>query len=129
MTNSSGDLQRVVENLRDEGFDLTRLDVGHNTIFDSGFRIDIKVKSEVEMVRKIRLDRGLWLNLTTAENLVLMKLEFWDGKSFESNDAQDLMKILARQRKSLDMGYIQEEALKRRTFAKLAKIEEYLSRT
>jgi hypothetical protein len=129
MTSSAEDLQRVVDMLRKEGFDVTRLDVGHNTIFDEGFRIDIKVKVEVEKVRKIKLGRGLWLNLTTAENLVLMKLEFWDGKSFESNDAQDLMKILVRQRKTLDMSYIQTEALNRRTYAKLAKIEEYLAKT
>lgn len=129
MTNSSDDLKRLVENLRNEGFDLTGLDVGYNTIFDSGFRIDIKVKSEVEVARKVRLGGGLWLNLTTAENLVLMKLEFWDGKSFESNDAQDVMKILARQGKALDMGYVQEQALKQRTFTKLARIQEYLSRT
>lgn len=129
MTSSSEELRRVVDKLRDEGFDVRRLDVGHNTIFDSGFRIDIKVKPQVEAVHKIRLGRWLWLNITTAENLVLMKLEFWDGKSFESNDALDLMKNLARQRKTLDMGYVRAEALKRRSYVKLSKIEEHLSRS
>lgn len=129
MTASSEDLERLVNELRKERFTIRRLEIGHNTTFDGGFRIDIKVKAEVEETRKIRLGRGLWINLTTAENLVLMKLEFWDGTSLESNDAQDLMKILARQGRRLDMRHIRAEALKRRTYAKLAKIEQYLSRT
>ena len=128
MSGSSEDLERVVAELQKEGFKVGRLDIGHNTIFDAGFRIDIKVKAEVEQALKIKLSRGLWLNLTTAENLVLMKLEFWDGESLESNDAQDLMKILARQRRAIDMDYVRAEALKRRTFTKLEKIEQYLSR-
>ena len=127
MTSSPQDLQRVVDEFRKERFNLRRLEVGHNTIFDSGFRIDIKVKTEVEQTRKIKLSRVLSLHITTAENLVLMKLEFWDGTSFESNDAQDLMKILARQRNTLNMTYIRTEALKRRTYQKLFRIEEYLS--
>jgi len=128
MTGSFEDLQRVVHEFRKEGFDLRRLEIGHNTIFDSGFRIDIKVKTEVEETHKIRLGRGLMLNLTTAANLVLTKLEFWDGTSLDSNDAQDIMKILARQRGALDLDYIRKETLKRRTYLKLARIEEYLSK-
>jgi ribulose bisphosphate carboxylase small subunit len=57
-----------------------------------------------------------------------MKLEFWGGTSFESNDAQDIMKIIARQRKHLDMKYVRVEALRRRTYSKLAKIEQYLTK-
>jgi hypothetical protein len=129
MTGSPEDLQRLVNELRKERFTIRRLEIGHNTTFDSGFTIDIKVKTEVEETRKIRLGRGLWINLTTAENLVLMKLEFWDGTSLESNDAQDLMRIFARQGKTLDMRHIRAEALKRRTYAKLTKIEQHLSRT
>ena len=127
MTNSPDDLPKVVEELRKEGFELKSLEIGHNTFFDSGFRIDIKVKSELEERRRVRLTGSLSLNLTTAENLILVKLEFWDGLSFESNDAQDLMKILSRQRKRLDMVQIRSEAMKRRTYRKLAKIEQHLS--
>jgi len=129
MTESSEDLRRVVHELQKEGFDVRELEIGHNTIYDGGFRIDVKVKPEVEETRRIKLSHALRLNLTTAENLVLMKLDFWDGTSFEGNDAQDLMKILARQRRALDMGYVRTEALKRRTYMKLSKIERYLSRT
>jgi len=129
MTDSSEHLARVVNAFQKEGFDLRSLEVGHNTIFDGGFRIDVKVKTELEQAKRIRLSRGLSLNLTTAENLVLMKLDFWDGTSFDGNDAQDLMKILVRQRGAIDMSYIRTEALKRRTYPKLAKIERYLSST
>jgi hypothetical protein len=129
MTDSPEDLQRLASELQKEGFTIGRLEIGHNTTFDSGFRIDIKVKSEVEESRKIKLGRNLWINLTTAENLVLMKLEFWDGVSFESNDAQDIMKILARQGKTLDLTQIRAEALKRRTYAKFVRIEQYLRGT
>jgi len=129
MTSSPDDLRRVAGALRQEGFNARRLEPGHNTIFDSGFRIDIKVKPELEKTHRIRLDHEIWLNLSTAENLILAKLEFWDGKSFESNDAQDVMKIWARQRRKLNLSMIRAEALKRRTYAKLAKIERYLSKT
>ncbi len=129
MTSSPEDLRRVVDALRREGFDARKLEPGHNTIYDSGFRIDIKVKREVEDTRRIRLARRIWLNLTTPENLILAKLEFWDGKTFESNDAQDVMKILARQRRKLNLHMIRSEALRRRTYAKLVKIERYLSKT
>jgi len=129
MTSSPEDLRRVVDALRREGFDARKLEPGHNTIYDSGFRIDIKVKREVEDRRRIRLARRIWLNLTTPENLILAKLEFWDGKTFESNDAQDVMKILARQRRKLNLHMIRSEALRRRTYAKLVKIERYLSKT
>ena len=129
MTSSPEDLRRVVDALRRKGFDARKLEPGHNTIYDSGFRIDIKVKREVEDRRRIRLARRIWLNLTTPENLILAKLEFWDGKTFESNDAQDVMKILARQRRKLNLHMIRSEALRRRTYAKLVKIERYLSKT
>jgi len=129
MTSSPEDLRRVVDALRRKGFDTRKLEPGHNTIYDSGFRIDIKVKREVEDTRRIRLARRIWLNLTTPENLILAKLEFWDGKTFESNDAQDVMKILARQRRKLNLHMIRSEALRRRTYAKLVKIERYLSKT
>lgn len=129
MTDSSVDLQRLVNELQNEGFAIGRLETGHNTTFDSGFRIDIKVKPELEESKKIRIGRGLWISLTTVENLILTKLEFWDGTSFESNDAQDLMKILARQGRRLDMNHLRTEALKRRSYAKLAKLEQYLSNT
>jgi len=128
MSGSSEQLLRVVRELRDEGFNISELEIGHNTIFDGGFRIDIKVKTEPEETRRIMLSRRLWLNITTAENLVLNKLEFWDGRSLESNDAQDLMKILGRQRNKLDMDYVRAEALKRRTYAKLTKIYEHFSK-
>lgn len=129
MTSSPDNLRRVADALRQEGFNARKLEPGHNTIFDSGFRIDIKVKPELEKTHRIRLDHELWVNLTTAENLILAKLEFWDGKTFESNDAQDVMKIWARQRRKLNLSMIRAEALKRRTYAKLAKIERYLSKT
>lgn len=129
MTSSTDDLRRVADTLRQEGFNVPKLEPGHNTIFDSGFRIDIKVKPELEKTHRIRLDHELWVNLTTAENLILAKLEFWDGKAFESNDAQDVMKIWVRQRRRLNLSMIRAEALKRRTYAKLAKIEHYLSKT
>lgn len=128
MTDSPKDLQRVVNELRKERFDIKRLEAGHNTIFDSGFRLDFKVKAETEETKRVKIGRDLWLNLTTPENLVLMKLEFWDGTSLDSNDAQDLMKILARQRKTLNINYVRAEALKRRTYTKLVKLEQYLSR-
>ena len=128
MTESAEDLRRVVRELQEEDFNARELEVGHNTMFDSGFRIDIKVKPEIEKAKRIRLSRDLRLNITTAENLVLMKLDYWDGASFESNDAQDLMRILARQQSVLDMRYVRTEALKRRTYAKLSRIEEHLSR-
>lgn len=129
MTSSPDDLRRVADALRREGFNARKLEPGHNTIFDSGFRIDIKVKPELEKTHRIRLDHELWVNLTTAENLILAKLEFWDGKTFQSNDAQDVMKIWARQRRKLNLSMIRREALKRRTYAKLAKIERHLSKT
>ena len=58
-----------------------------------------------------------------------MKLEFWDGTSLEGNDAQDIMKILARRGRTLNMEYIRAEALKRRTYLKLSKVEQYLAKT
>ncbi len=125
---TSAELHRVEARLREEGFDVRKLEPGHNTIFDSGFRIDIKVKQELEHARRIRLGPGLWLNLTTPENLILVKLEFWDGKSFESNDAQDVLKILIRQGRRLNFRRIRSEAMKRRTYTKLSKIEAYLTR-
>ncbi len=120
-------LRRTVAALRREHFEIRNLEPGHNTIFDSGLRIDIKVKSETEETRRISLGRGLRLSLTTPENLVLTKLEFWDGRSFESNDAQDIMKILVRQRRKLNWPMIRREALKRRTYMKLALIKAYLA--
>ena len=129
MTSSTDDLRRVADNLREEGFNVRKLEPGHNTVFDGGFRIDIKVKPQLEKTHRIRLDHETWVNLTTVENLILAKLEFWDGKTFESNDAQDVTKIWARQRRKLNLSVIRAEALKRRTYAKLAKIERYLSKT
>ncbi len=125
---TSAELHRVEAHLREEGFDVRKLEPGHNTLFDGGFRLDIKVKQELEDSRRIKLGPGLWLNLTTPENLILAKLEFWDGKSFESNDAQDVLKILIRQGRRLDLRRIRSEAMKRRTYTKLAKIEGYLTR-
>ena len=126
MTDSPEELRRLIRELHREGFAINALEVGHNTTFDSGFRIDIKVKPEVEESRKIKLDRHLWINLTTAEYLILTKLDFWDGTSLESNDAQDIMKVLSRQGKRLDLEYLRAEALKGRSYPKLAKIEQHL---
>ena len=128
MTTSREDLHRVAHELQKEGFDARELEIGHNTTFDEGFRIDIKLKTEIEEIRRVRLSKDLRLNLTTAENLVLMKLDFWDRRSLDSNDAQDLMKILARQGRALDMGHVRTEAMKRRTYVKLTQIERHLAR-
>jgi len=127
MTSDPEDLRRVVREFQKEGFEVKELEIGHNTLFDSGFRIDIKVKADLEKTKRVKLSRDLSLNLTTPENLVLMKLDFWDGESFEGNDAQDLMKIFARQRKNLDMGYVRTEATNRRIYDKLTKVQRYLS--
>jgi hypothetical protein len=114
----------LVEALRNNGFSVQELVRGHNSIMDtkSNKYIDLMIdpdrdfgKYRVVEFKKIRV------RFSTPEELILKKLEF-SGGDLSSMDVDDVVSIMLRQRKKLDLDYLVGESRKRGTYKILQDI-------
>jgi hypothetical protein len=114
----------LVESLRRNGFSVQELVTGHNSVLDrkSNKYIDLTINPELDFSRyRVVRFKNLRVRFTTPEDLIIMKLDFSGGYS-SSTDVDDIVSIMLRQRKRIDLDYVVKESKKRGTFRLLQDI-------
>jgi len=105
----------LIEALRSNGFSVQELVRGHNSVLDtkSNKYIDLAIDPERDFERyRIVEFKNVQVRFITPEDLILKKLEF-SGGNLSSMDVDDIVSIMLRQRKELELDYLVGEAKKR----------------
>lgn len=114
----------LIEALRRNGFSVQELMKGHNSVLDtkSSKYIDLTIDPERDFGRyRIVKFRSIRVRFTTPEDLILKKLEF-SGGDLASIDIDDVVSIMLRRRKNLDLEYLVSESKKRGVYQLLRNI-------
>ena len=129
---ATGDIDVIVEQknmqtlgarLKENGFIFSELVPGHNTLLhrESNLRIDLIIRESIgEEVTIIEVE-GKRIRASTAENLILKKLE-WMGDEYTWRDATDTVSIFIRMGNNLNIEYLFEESRKRGLFQRLRNL-------
>jgi hypothetical protein len=114
----------LIEALRNNGFSIQELVMGHNSVLDtkSNKYIDLKIDPAKDFGRYRLVEfKNLQVRFCTAEDLILKKLEF-SGGDVSSVDIDDVVSIMLRQRNRLDLDYLTNESKKRGTYRLLQDV-------
>lgn len=114
----------LIKALKNNGFSVKELVQGHNSVFDtkSTKYIDLLIDPNKDFARyKIIEFKNIRARFTTPEDLILKKLEF-SGDDLLSIDVDDIVSIMLRQRKNLDLDYLVRESRRQGTHRLLQDI-------
>ena len=113
----------LVSSLRNNGFSVEKLVRGHNSVLDtkSSKYIDLVISPEKDFTKyKLVKFKNIRVRFTTPEDLILKKLEFSSESS--GTDIDDIVSIMLKQRKNLDLDYLIRESRKRSTYQLLQDV-------
>ena len=114
----------LIEALKSNGFSVEELVKGDSSVFDtkSTKYIDLMIDPDKDFGRyRIIEFKNIRVRFATPEDLILKKLEF-SGGDLSSTDVDDVVSIMLRQRKNLDLDYLVRESRKRGTYGLLQDI-------